>query len=84
MKDAFRRGSAVAGIVGALAGSTNGAVLHSTAPELTKQYGKYARHVRLPETGRAIGRELDRATRDKAARERGNALMTKKNMKKLK
>ncbi|WP_448235990.1 hypothetical protein [Microbacterium paulum] len=84
MRDTFRRGGAVAGIIGALAGSANGAALHNTTTDLAKQYGNYARHVRLPETGRDIARELDRATRDKSSRDRSTALITKKNIKKLK
>lgn len=65
MKNSFNRGRATVGILGALVGAGNGDVLKNSSTSLNKQYGQYAKEVRLPATRRDIERQLDQATRNK-------------------
>ncbi|KJF19401.1 hypothetical protein [Rhodococcus sp. AD45] len=83
MKDRFTRAQAVAGIIGALAGSGGDPTVKGSATGLVKQYSSYAKEVRLPATRREIERTLDNATRSKSQNSKNTHLLTKKHLKNL-
>ena len=82
VKDTWKRGVAVVGIVTTLAGARHPAVT-GTAPDLTKQYAQYAARVRVPSTRREIGRALSQATSAAGAQKADSALVGRKAVRRL-
>ena len=84
IKDTFKQGMAVAGMIATIGGAVGDPVLKGATTGLVKQYSSYVKKVRIPDTKEQIDRTIQDATRAKLAAHKNTTQLTKKDLKGLK